>query len=142
MEPRIVACPACSKRNRVPARANGTPSCGACKASLPWIVDADDSTFASVAEQSGIPVLVDLWAPWCGPCRQLSPALEQVAHELAGTVKLVKVNVDDAPGLSRRFQIQAVPTLLLIRGGRVIDRRMGAAPAPVLRRWVEQELAK
>lgn len=142
MEPRIVSCPSCGRRNRVPATAKGTPSCGACHAALPWIVDADDRTFGAVADESSTPVLVDLWAPWCGPCRMVGPALERVAGELAGRVKLVKVNVDNAPALSRRFAVQAVPTLLLIRNGQVLARQSGAAPAPVLRRWVEQELAQ
>ncbi|BBH68860.1 thiol reductase thioredoxin [Actinoplanes sp. OR16] len=141
MEPRIVSCPSCGKRNRVPVNAKGTPSCAACKASLPWIVDAVDATYTTVAVQSPVPVLVDLWAPWCAPCRQLSPALEQVARDLAGKVKLVKVNVDNAPALSRRFQIKAVPTLLLVRDGTVIARRTGAAPAPALRKWATHELA-
>ncbi|MBG0560999.1 thioredoxin [Actinoplanes aureus] len=140
MEPRIIACPACGRRNRVPATAAGTPSCGACHAALPWIVDADDRTFGTIADESSTPVLVDLWAPWCGPCRMVGPALERVAGDLAGTVKLVKVNVDTAPALSRRFQVQAVPTLLLIRDGQVIARQSGAAPAAALRRWVEQHL--
>ncbi|AGL17982.1 thioredoxin [Actinoplanes sp. N902-109] len=115
--------------------------CATCKAALPWIVDAGDDTFAEVAEHSSTPVLVDLWAPWCEPCRMVGPALEQVARELAGGVKLVKVNVDTAPRLSRRFAVQAVPTLLLLKDGEVVARQAGAAPAPVLRRWVDQQLA-
>lgn len=137
----IVACPACGTRNRVPAVAAGKPGCGSCKAKLPWIVDAGDDTFAEVAEQSTTPVLVDLWATWCGPCRAVSPALEQVATELAGAVKLVKVDVDTAPGLSRRFDVRAVPTLMVIKDGKVVARQPGAASAAVLRRWVEQALA-
>jgi thioredoxin 2 len=137
----IVACPACGKRNRVPAAASGTPACGSCGARVPWIVDAGDDTFAEVAEGSTTPVLVDLWAQWCGPCRAVSPALEQVATQLAGTVKLVKVDIDAAPALSRRFDVRAVPTLLVIKDGKVVARQSGAAAAPVLRRWVEQSLA-
>lgn len=142
MEPRIVSCTACGKRNRVPAKAPGTPSCGACRAPLPWITDADDRTFTAIADESATPVLVDLWASWCMPCRMVGPALEQVARDLAGKVKLVKVDVDAAPGLHRRFAVQAVPTLLLMRDGRVIARQAGAAPAAVLRRWVEQGLTQ
>ncbi|MFF5234897.1 thioredoxin [Dactylosporangium sp. NPDC000521] len=137
----IVACTACGKRNRVPAAASGRPACGSCGAKLPWIVDAGDDTFAEVAERSSTPVLVDLWATWCGPCRAVSPALEQVATELAGTVKLVKVDIDKAPGLSRRFDVRAVPTLMIVKDGKVVARQSGAANATVLRRWVEQSLA-
>lgn len=137
----IVACRACGRRNRVPATASGTPACGSCRRPLPWIVDAGDDTFAEVAERSSTPVLVDLWAPWCGPCRTVGPALEQVAGELAGTVKLVKVDVDTAPATQRRFGVQAVPTLMVLKDGRVIARQSGAAPAATLRRWVERALA-
>jgi thioredoxin 2 len=141
MTPRIVTCPHCKQRNRVPATASGTPVCGSCRRALPWIVDAGDETFAEVAERSSTPVLVDLWAPWCGPCRTVGPALEQVAGELAGTVKLVKVDVDTAPLLSRRFDVRAVPTLMVLKDGRVIARQSGAAPASALRAWVQQALA-
>ena len=84
-----VQCVHCGRQNRVPAVANGVPRCGNCHEPLPWIADADDDTFADVAERASIPVLVDLWAQWCGPCRQVSPALEQVARDLAGRIKLV-----------------------------------------------------
>jgi thioredoxin 2 len=141
MEPQIITCPHCRQRNRVPSVASGTPACGRCHRPLPWIANAGDEDFAAVAEKSPIPVVVDLWAPWCGPCRMVGPALEQVAGELAGTVKLVKVNVDAAPRLSRRFSVQAVPTLMVLSDGRVIARQSGAAPAAALRGWVEQALA-
>jgi thioredoxin 2 len=87
-----------------------------------------------------VPVLVDLWAPWCGPCRMVSPALEQIAAELAGQLKLVKVNVDNSPRLQQRFSVQSIPTLLLLRGGQVAARQVGAVPASQLRSWVEQTL--
>jgi thioredoxin 2 len=133
----LVRCPNCGRRNRVPAAASGTPRCGNCHRPLPWIVDATDDTFADVAEKASVPVVVDLWAPWCGPCRMVSPALAQVAGQLAGRVKLVKVNVDSSPRLQQRFGVQAIPTLLILQGGQVAAQRAGAAPAADLRAWVE-----
>ncbi len=109
---------------------------------MPWIVDAADSDYAAVVEHSSVPVLVDLWAPWCGPCRMVSPALEQLARERAGTLKLVKVNVDTAPQISQRFDVQAVPTLLITDGGKVLARRAGAAPVAALRTWVDETLPR
>lgn len=126
--------------NRVPAAAAGTPRCGKCHKPLPWITDADDATFSEVAEGAKIPVLIDLWAPWCAPCRMVSPALEQLARDLAGQVKLVKVNVDVSPQVSQRFDAQAIPTLLMLRDGRVIARQTGAAPLAALRAWVGNAL--
>jgi thioredoxin 2 len=137
----LTHCAHCGQANRVPAAAAGTPRCGKCHESLPWIADADDTTFAEIADAAKVPVIVDLWAPWCGPCRMVSPALEQLARDLAGQVKLVKVNVDDSPQISRRFDAQAIPTLLLLRGGRVAARQTGAAPLPALRAWVDKALA-
>jgi thioredoxin 2 len=137
---RVVVCPHCGQRNRTPAAATGTPTCGRCRQALPWIADADDDTFAEVVDAATLPVLVDLWATWCGPCRQVSPALERVATDLAGKIKLVKVDVDAAPKVSARFTVQAVPTLLIMRGGQVLSRRAGAAPAAALRGWVDDVL--
>lgn len=132
-----VQCANCGRRNRVPDVAKGAPRCGQCHQPLPWIVDATDASFAEVADGATLPVIVDLWAPWCGPCRMVSPVLAEVARDFAGRVKLVKVNVDDNPIISRRFEVQAVPTLLVLRGGRVIAQQAGAAPSHVLRRWVD-----
>ena len=140
MKTKVVKCPRCGRKNRVPAAAAGSPHCGQCGAPLPWVADAGDDDFAEVVERSTLPVVVDMWAPWCAPCRIVSPALEQLSRDFAGRLKLVKVNVDEAPKLSQRFTIQAVPTLLLIRDGQVIARQAGAAPAHVLRSWVEQAL--
>jgi thioredoxin 2 len=137
----LIRCPHCGQTNRVPAAAAGTPRCGKCHQPLPWITDADDTTFGEIADAAKIPVIVDLWAPWCGPCRAVSPALEQLARELAGQVKLVKVNVDVSPQLSRRFGAQAIPTLLVLRAGQVAARQTGAAPLAALRAWVGQALA-
>jgi thioredoxin 2 len=138
---RVIACPHCGKRNRVPAAATGVPRCGNCHQSLPWIADASDDDFTEVAEKARIPVLVDLWAAWCGPCRMVSPVLEQLATEYAGRLKLVKVDIDRSPRLSERFTVRAVPTLLLLRDGQVVHRQAGAAPAPALRSWLDGALA-
>jgi len=138
----IIRCVGCGKKNRVPVAASGSPRCGSCGKPLPWIVDAGDQSFAEIVERAGLPVLVDFWAPWCGPCRMVSPALEQIAGDLAGRIKLVKVNVDSAPALQRRFGIQSIPTLMLFRGGQVAASQIGAAPADRLRTWIDQVLAR
>jgi thioredoxin 2 len=140
MADELIRCLHCGRRNRVPAVATGTPRCGSCHQPLPWIVNAGDGDFADVAEKSAVPVLVDLWAPWCGPCRMVSPALEQLAGERAGRIKLVKVNVDESPRLQQRFGVQSIPTLMLLRGGEVIARQVGAAPADALRSWIDAAL--
>ncbi|MEU6096875.1 thioredoxin [Streptomyces sp. NPDC047079] len=136
-----VTCPHCGRANRVPVAAEGRPRCGHCKQPLPWVVDTGDNDFTDVVEKASVPVVVDLWATWCGPCRMVSPALEQVATELAGRIKLAKVDIDKNPQLARRFEVQAVPTLLVLDHGETVARQAGAAPAPVLRQWVEQSIA-
>ena len=139
---RMVKCENCGRMNRVPAAAQGKPRCGNCKAFLPWIADASDDDFAEIAEQATIPVLVDLWAAWCGPCRMVSPALEQLAREKAGQLKLVKVDIERAPKLAQRFSVQAVPTLMVLYRGEVIARQPGAAPVDALRRWLDGAIAR
>ncbi len=139
-----VKCPRCGKINKVPAAGDGRPPrCGNCHEPLPWIASAGDGDFAEVAEKSSVPVLVDLWATWCAPCRMVSPALEQLATERAGQIKLVKVDVDAAPPqTAERFTVRAVPTLLVMDRGEVLARQAGAAPVPVLRTWLDQALSE
>jgi thioredoxin 2 len=136
----VVTCPACGTKNRVPASAKGKAQCANCQAPVPWIAAADDASYTAVVEESSLPVLLDLWAPWCGPCRMVSPALESLARDLAGRVKLVKVNVDDSPATSQRFAVQGIPTLLVLDRGRVVSRQTGAAPESALRTWLEAAL--
>jgi thioredoxin 2 len=136
----VVVCSNCQTKNRVPSVAHGIPRCGKCHTPLRWVVNASDADFASVADAATIPVLVDVWAPWCAPCRMVSPALEQLADELAGRLKLVKVNADVSPVVSDRFEVQAIPTLVLLNHGKVIDKQVGAAPVNYLRTWVTSRL--
>ena len=137
---RVVVCPKCRVKNRVPASAPGKPQCANCHSPLPWIVDATDGDFAMIADEATIPVLVDVWAPWCPPCRLVSPVLEQLAADMAGRLKLVKVNSDISPEVSYRFDVQAIPTLVLLDRGETIARQVGAAPPHRLRAWVKEQL--
>jgi thioredoxin 2 len=132
----ILACPSCGTKNRVGATAHGTPRCASCKTMLPWIVPADESTFAAESESS-VPVLVDFWAPWCGPCRMVEPVLSQLASERAGELKVVKVNVDENPQLAARYQAMSIPLLVIMRDGQEVDRVIGAVP----KAQIEQRLA-
>jgi len=138
----LIRCPNCGKENRVRTAARGVPHCGACGATLPWLTEASEAEFPAVVEQSTVPVLVDFWAPWCGPCRIVSPIVEQIARELPGRIKLVKVNTDSAPNLSRRFGIRGIPTLILFDHGKEAARVTGALGAPALRNWVQEHLPK
>lgn len=133
----LITCPSCGAKNRVAAAHTGRPECGRCHAPLPWIVAAGEPDFAAVAGASSLPVLVDLWAPWCGPCRAVAPIVERLAQDYAGRLKVVKVNVDEAPSISQRYGVMGIPTLLLLRGGREVARQVGAPPEPVLRQWVD-----
>jgi thioredoxin 2 len=133
----VVTCPDCAKKNRVPAAATGRPRCAQCHHDLPWLAEAGDADFATVVEASPLPVVVDLWAPWCGPCRMISPALEDVAERLRGRMKLVKVNVDDNPRTAARFRVQGIPTLLVFRDGQLVDSSVGARGAAELQAWIE-----
>ena len=135
-----VRCGNCGAKNRVPAVATGTPRCGKCSTALRWVVDANDAEFHAVVDESSLPVLVDVWAPWCGPCRMVSPALERLAEELAGSLKLVKVNADDNPEVSSRFEVRSIPTLVLLDHGAVVDKQIGALPEHQLRSWLESKL--
>ena len=136
-----VACPACGTKNRVPVVTGGHPRCASCKADLPWLVDATGDELTRALDQSSLPVLVDLWAPWCGPCKAVAPVLEQLAADLAGRLRVVKVNVDHAPEVSARLGVQGIPTMVLFDGGTEIARQVGALPGPAIRQWVDGELA-
>lgn len=135
----IVACPSCSTKNRVPVSVTGRPRCAGCKNDLPWIVDAVDGDFADAIDTKRL-VVVDLWAPWCGPCRMIAPILEKLAGDYAGRLKIVKVNVDDNPATAQRFQAQSIPLLVFLRNGKTVASVIGAQPEATLRRQVEAHL--
>jgi thioredoxin 2 len=135
----VTACPSCGKRNRVPDAATGTPACAACATKLPWLVQVGATGFGEAVEAK-VPVLVDLWAPWCAPCRAVAPVLEQLARDRAGALKVVKVNVDEAPDLSARLGVQGIPTMLLYVDGHEVDRQVGALPAHALEQWLDRSV--
>ena len=140
MSSRVVACPDCGTKNRTPAASKGRPQCAQCKRPLPWIADATDADFDSVTDTNQL-VLVDLWAPWCGPCRMVAPVLEKLAARYAGRIKVVKVNVDDSPQSARRFDASSIPTLVLLRNGQPVDRVVGAQPESALAATIDRLLA-
>jgi|ERR671923_2301308 thioredoxin 2 len=127
----VLTCATCGKKNRIRSNERGAPHCGSCGAALPWHVNATDATF-DVEARSSVPVIVDLWAPWCGPCRIVGPILEELSREFAGRLKVVKVNVDENQALAMRFDARSIPTMLVIVGGRVVDRIVGAMPKSAL----------
>ena len=102
---------------------------------------SDASFEADVLKADG-PVVVDFWAEWCGPCRMIAPALEEIASEMKGKVKVAKLNVDENPGVSAQFGIRSIPTLMVFRGGKVVAEQIGAASAHALRPWLEDALHK
>ena len=134
-----VACPACLTGNRVAAdRLGEGPKCGRCGAALldgrPH--EIDEARFDAVVGGTGLPVVADFWAPWCGPCRAMAPMFEQAARALATEARFVKVNTDVAQALGARYSIRAIPTLILFRGGAEVKRHSGAMDAGSLARWV------
>ena len=141
MSTTVLTCPGCNTRNRVPNATSGTPRCASCHANLPWLIEVDAREFAEVTASSSLPAVVDLWAPWCGPCRMVAPELERLAAERAGALRVIKVNVDESPTISAQLGVQGIPTLLLFAGGAEVGRQVGALPGAALRSWVDETLA-
>ena len=104
-------------------------------------IKVTDATFQQEVLESDVPVLVDFWAEWCGPCRMVAPILEKLAGEYAGKVKIAKVNTDENQGLASAFQIMSIPTLMFVKGGKIVGQAAGAAPEPALRDALEQLIA-
>jgi putative thioredoxin len=123
----ITVCPNCATKNRVRATSTGLPRCSTCHTNLPWIVDATAASFDAEIESS-VPVLVDFWAPWCGPCKQLTPILEKAVKAAKGKVKLVKMNIDEHPAIPSQMGIQSIPAVIAFVNGQPADGFMGALP--------------
>lgn len=143
-ETEIVACPACGGANRVSRERvleGLSPVCGHCR--KPLAVDAapvtvTDDTFGEEVLAHPRPVLVDLWAEWCAPCRMIAPSLSEIASSMMGRLRIAKLNVDENPGMHSSLRVSGIPTLVMFKGGKEVDRVVGALPPPQLRAWIER----
>ncbi len=146
-ETQLIRCPSCGVTNRVSQEAKEkiegglAPVCGRCKTPLSSDnrpVSVTDATFAEEVERSPVPVLLDLWAPWCGPCRLIAPVLESLALEWAGRVRIAKLNVDENPATASRFNARSIPLLVVIKDGREVDRIIGVQPREEIERRLQR----
>jgi thioredoxin 2 len=129
----IVRCPNCGAKNRLRPSADGVPRCAKCKTLLPWITSASTETYEEEV-RAPVPVVVDFWATWCGPCRIVKPVLERLARDNAGRLKVVEIDVDQNPELAQRFGAMSIPLLVVMTNAQEVDRIVGAPPPGELER--------
>ena len=142
-EPLHVVCPHCVTVNRVlPERLGAGARCGHCKSPLftGKPIELSDTTFETTVNKSELPLVVDFWAAWCGPCRMMAPHFERAAAELEPNVRLAKLNTEEASNTAMRYAIRSIPTLAVFRGGREVSRQAGAMDYPTLLRWIRGHL--
>ncbi len=138
----ILACLSCGTKNKIPlSRINESPKCGKCGTPLSTDiiskpVDVVDNTFDKEVLGAALPVLVDCWAPWCGPCRAVGPVLDELAEKYKGRLKIAKVNVDENSAISTRYSISSIPTMFLVKNGKIIDQLVGALPKEELEKQI------
>ena len=140
-----LVCPHCNATNRVPSdKLQAELNCGQCHAPLlsKEPDNLDEAAFNAQLRKSDLPLVVDFWAPWCGPCRMMAPAYEKVSQDMQGQARFVKVNTEDEQGLAAKYNIRSIPTLAVFAGGREMARQPGAMSAPDLARWVSAALHK
>jgi thioredoxin 2 len=140
-----LVCPHCNATNRVPSdKLQAELNCGKCQAPLLTAHPDNlaEAAFNAQLAKSDLPMVVDFWAPWCGPCRMMAPAYEKVSQDMQGKARFVKVNTEDEQGLAAKYNIRSIPTLAVFAGGREITRQPGAMSAPDLARWVSAALRK
>lgn len=137
----IRTCDSCGAKNRIPANhLADTGHCGSCKAELPPVsqpIDADGALFDEVVKAARVPVLVDFWAAWCGPCRMAAPEVSALATEMAGQAVVLKVDTESHPEIASRYRVQGIPNFIVFRNGQVAFQQAGAAPRAQMRRWLE-----
>ncbi len=143
----LFRCESCAATNRVPVekvRQGLVPVCGRCKNPLPVDkpVIVTDASFAADVGQSSVPVLLDMWADWCGPCRMIAPAINELAREMAGRARIAKLNIDENPVTPARYRVQSIPALLIIKDGEEIDRIVGVQPKNAIKQRLEAAIAR
>src|SRR5437016_1327046 len=142
----LLRCPKCGRRNRLRYQGLGqTFRCGQCQNEMEPLGEPveikHDLVFDALVNHSSVPVLVDFWAPWCGPCKMIAPEVRKVAIESAGQVLVAKVNTEELPSLARRFRVTAIPTMSIFRNGIEVAHQAGAMAAPAIRKFLERDLA-